>query len=198
MRLVFENWLLKILCNNKTSTLLIYRKLLCICWSKDLTTRICCNRHLQNTGRAGVRTSGKPLWGTFSCCAGWAVHGLPRELENHLCSLTPVRRHTTPHLLAETGFLIPQGSAIPCRRGCGHTSHQLFFQVGKYPVSQFRACNLNPKRLDEEMLFHFITRICLRAIHLPRSKYEILCKSWEVSEQTDASSGTLVCRDLSS
>lgn len=166
MRLFFENWFFKILCNNKTSPLLIYKRLLCICWGKDLTLRICCNRHLQNTGRARVRTSGKPLWGTFSCCAGWAVHSLSRELENHLCSSTPVR----PHLLAEAGFFIPQGSAIPCRRGCGHTSHQLFFQVGKYPVLQFCACNSNPKKLDEEMRFHFITCTCLGAIHLPRSK----------------------------
>ena len=131
MHLFFENWLFKILCNNKTSTLLIYRKLLCICWSKDLTTRICCNRHLQNTGRAGIRTSGKPLWVTSSCCAGWAGRGLSRELEIHLCLLTP-GLPTTPHLLAKTGFFIPQGSAHTVGGAAVTQASHCFFRLESF------------------------------------------------------------------
>ena len=127
MHLFFENWLFKILCNNKTLTLLIYRKLLCICWSKDLTTRICCNRHLQNTGRARARTSGTPPWGTLSCCAGWLFPVSPWAGNSPLF-LDSVRRHTTPHLLAETGFLIPQGSAIPCGGAAVTQATNCFFR----------------------------------------------------------------------
>ena len=126
-----------------------------------------------------------------------AVLGLPVSWKlTFVPRLRETAHHTSP--VGRDWFPHSTGLCHTLWRGCGHTSHQLFFQVGKYPVSQFLACNLNPKRLDEEMLFHFITRMCLGAIHFPRSKYEILRKSWEVSELTDASSGILVCRDLGS